>query len=63
MKRQLTKIIKMVKKQEMLNYPINDMYNKTMKLLYFTYRIGNLIKFMASSVDKVVGNGNIHTQF
>lgn len=44
MKRQLTKIIKMVKKQEMLNYPINDMYNKTMKLLYFAYRIGNLIK-------------------
>lgn len=44
MKRQFTKTIKMVKKQEMLNFPINDMRNKTMKLLFFTYRIGNCIK-------------------
>lgn len=43
MNRQFTKTPKMVKKQEMFNFAINDMQIR-IKMLFFTYQINNCIK-------------------
>lgn len=63
MNRQFTKTIKMVKKQEILKFTINDMHIKTTKLLFFTYQIGNWIKIHSIQYCQGLGNGDINTWF